>query len=70
MPQETILITSPLEDEQVARIRAAVPPHVEVVHDADLLPRPRFIADHIVVPLHLKSRVHGGAATIFNGRPR
>lgn len=46
MPQETILITSPLEDEQVARIRAAVPPHVEVVHDADLLPRPRFVADH------------------------
>lgn len=27
-------------------------------------------ANNVVVPLHLKSRVHGGAATLFNGRPR
>jgi glyoxylate/hydroxypyruvate reductase A len=41
-----ILIASPLEDEHVARIRAAGGDRVEVVHEAALLPTPRYIADH------------------------
>ena len=41
-----ILISSPLEDEHVARIRAAGGDRVEVIHEADLLPTPRYVADH------------------------
>ncbi len=41
-----ILISSPLEDEHVARIRREGGGRVEVVHEADLLPKPRYVADH------------------------
>lgn len=41
-----ILVSSPLEDEHVARIRAAGGDRVEVIHEPDLLPKPRYIADH------------------------
>ncbi len=40
-----ILIASPLEPEQVARI-AAAPGRIEVVFEPDLLPQPRYVADH------------------------
>ena len=43
---ETVFITSPLEHEQIARIRAHAPAGVEVLYDPTLLPEPRFVADH------------------------
>ncbi len=42
----SIFVTSPLEVDYVNRIRAAVPPAVEVIHEADLLPPTRYVADH------------------------
>lgn len=45
-PIETILITSPLEAEHVARIRAVGGPRVEVLYEPALLPPTRYIADH------------------------
>mgnify|MGYP006204890213 CR=1 FL=1 len=39
-------ISTPLEDALVARIRAAVRARVEIVHEPDLLPPQRYIADH------------------------
>lgn len=44
-----VLIASPLESEYVDRIRA-VDPRIEVVHDPDLLPRPRYVSDHTGPP--------------------
>lgn len=41
-----ILVSSPLEDEHVARIRREGGARVEVVHEPDLLPKPRYVADH------------------------
>jgi phosphoglycerate dehydrogenase-like enzyme len=41
-----LLIASPLEEEQVARIRACAPDRVEVLFEPALLPRPRYVADH------------------------
>ena len=41
-----IFIASPLESEQVERIRAVDPERLEVVHDPGLLPRKRYEADH------------------------
>jgi len=49
----TILIASPLEDEHVARIRAFDPDRFEVIHEPDLLAKPRYVADHHGVPLTL-----------------
>lgn len=40
-----ILIASPLEPEQVERI-AAAPGRIEVVFEPELLPQPRYVADH------------------------
>jgi lactate dehydrogenase-like 2-hydroxyacid dehydrogenase len=45
-----ILISSPLEDEHVARIRSAAGNRVQVVHEPDLLPTPRYVADHKGAP--------------------
>jgi phosphoglycerate dehydrogenase-like enzyme len=45
MPETTILISSPLEAEQVARI-AAADSGLRVLFAPELLPRPRFTADH------------------------
>lgn len=39
-------ISTPLEDEQVARIRAAAAGRVDIVHEPELLPPQRYIADH------------------------
>jgi len=39
-------ISTPLEEEQVARIRAAAAGDVEVIHEPDLLPPTRYVADH------------------------
>jgi phosphoglycerate dehydrogenase-like enzyme len=50
MGRQTIFISSPLEDQHVARIRAA---HLDVtvLHEPDLLPPIRYIADHKGVPM-------------------
>jgi glyoxylate/hydroxypyruvate reductase len=45
-----VLIASPLEPEHVERIRA-VDPRIEVLHDPELLPRPRYVADHVGAPI-------------------
>jgi phosphoglycerate dehydrogenase-like enzyme len=45
-----VLIASPLEPEHIERIRA-VDPRIEVLHDADLLPRPRYVSDHTGQPM-------------------
>ncbi len=45
-----IFITSPLEPEHVARIRAIDPARVEVVYEPDLLPPIRYIADLVGHP--------------------
>ena len=41
-----ILIASPLEDEQVARIRDRGGDRVKVIHEPGLLAKPRYVADH------------------------
>jgi glyoxylate/hydroxypyruvate reductase A len=41
-----VLIASPLEPEQVARIAAAAPGQIEVIYEPELLPVPRYVADH------------------------
>ncbi len=40
-----VLIASPLEPEQVERIRLA-DPRIRLLHDPALIPRPRYVADH------------------------
>ena len=46
MPDRVVvLIASPLEVEHVDRVRA-VDPRIDVLHDPDLLPRPRYRSDH------------------------
>lgn len=45
-----VLIASPLEPEYIDRIRA-VDPRIEVLHDPDLLARPRYAADHTGPPM-------------------
>jgi glyoxylate/hydroxypyruvate reductase len=45
-----VLIASPLEPEHVDRIRA-VDPRIEVLHDPELLPRTRYVADHMGAPM-------------------
>jgi phosphoglycerate dehydrogenase-like enzyme len=41
-----VLIATPLEADQVERIRAFAPGRVEVLFEPELLPVPRYIADH------------------------
>jgi len=48
--QLVVLIASPLEPEHVDRIRA-VDPRIELLHDPDLLPRPRYVSDHAGPPM-------------------
>ena len=48
-----ILIASPLESEHVERIAAAAPGQVEVIYAPDLLPVPRYVADHTGRPRDL-----------------
>jgi phosphoglycerate dehydrogenase-like enzyme len=40
-----VLIASPLEPEHIERI-GRVDPRIELLHDADLLPQPRYVSDH------------------------
>jgi phosphoglycerate dehydrogenase-like enzyme len=42
----SILIASPLEPEPVERIAAAAPGRIAVVYEPELLPVPRYVADH------------------------
>jgi glyoxylate/hydroxypyruvate reductase A len=44
-----VLIASPLEPEHIARIKS-VDSRIELLHDADLLPRPRYVSDHTGEP--------------------
>jgi len=44
-----VMIACPLEPEHVDRIRA-VDPRIELLHDPDLVPRPRYVADHAGSP--------------------
>ena len=51
MPEPiVVLIAAPFEPEHVERIRA-VDARIELLHDPDLLPRPRYISDHAGAPL-------------------
>lgn len=43
--QITVLITSPLEQDQIDRI-AAVDPRIRLLHDPSLIPTSRYVADH------------------------
>jgi phosphoglycerate dehydrogenase-like enzyme len=45
LPQHIVFITSPLEAEHVETIRAANP-EIRVLYEPDLLPIPRYVADH------------------------
>jgi glyoxylate/hydroxypyruvate reductase A len=45
-----VMIACPLEPEHIDRIRA-VDPRIELLHDADLVPRPRYVADHAGSPM-------------------
>jgi phosphoglycerate dehydrogenase-like enzyme len=45
-PPLTVLIASPLEPTLVERIAAAAPGRIRVLFDSDLLPAPRYAADH------------------------
>ncbi len=45
-----VLIASPLERAHVERIRDAEPERVELLHEPDLLPRVRYVADHKGAP--------------------
>lgn len=48
--KSTIVIASPLEDEHVNRIKAFYPDRFNVVHDSELLAKPRYVADHNGAP--------------------
>ena len=49
-PDDLVLITSYLEPEHVARIRAAADP-VPVIYEPTLIPAPRYASDHLGHPL-------------------
>src|SRR3982074_3343258 len=42
----SVVIASPLEPELVARIRDVDRKHLRVLHEPELIPRPRYAADH------------------------
>ncbi len=46
MPAETVFIATPLDEATARRIAAEAPAGVEVIFEPDLLPPPRFAADH------------------------
>lgn len=50
-----VLISSPLEADHVARIRETLGSRAAVIHEADLLPTPRYIADHKGAPRSVTS---------------
>jgi glyoxylate/hydroxypyruvate reductase len=51
MPERlVVMVAAPVELEHVDRIRA-VDPRIEVLHDASLLPTPRYVSDHVGSPM-------------------
>jgi phosphoglycerate dehydrogenase-like enzyme len=46
----TIVIGAPFEPELAQRIEAAMPGRLRVLHEPDLLPVPRYVADHHGIP--------------------
>jgi phosphoglycerate dehydrogenase-like enzyme len=42
----TLMIASPLEESFVSQIRAAAPSRVRVIHEPELMPPTRYVADH------------------------
>ena len=50
MSKLRILITSPLAPADVERIRQVAPDRLEVIYEPDLLPRTRYVADHVGRP--------------------
>ena len=46
----TILISSPLEEEHIERIRRHAPERFTVIHEPGLLGTPRYVADHVGRP--------------------
>lgn len=46
----TIVIASPFEPELVERVRAAEPRRTRVIYEPDLVPTPKFTADHFGTP--------------------
>ena len=50
MSKLRIFITSPLEAENIERIRQLAPDRLEVVHEPDLLPPIRYVCDHVGHP--------------------
>ena len=61
----TILIASPLEGEFVDRIRAFDPDRFEVICEADLLAKPRYVADHNGAPRTLTPEQHRRWSTLL-----
>ncbi len=51
MPEAlVVMIACPLEREHIDRIRA-VDSRIQILYDADVLPRPRYVADHAGAPM-------------------
>ena len=48
-----VVIGAPLEAEHAATIAAALPGRLRVLHEPDLLPVPRYVADHNGIPRSL-----------------
>src|SRR5262249_49723605 len=66
-----IFITSPLERENVERIRAVDPAGVDVVYEPDLLPPTRYVGDHVGAPFkrtEQQQRRWRGAPAAAGGR--
>jgi phosphoglycerate dehydrogenase-like enzyme len=63
----TILIASPLEEEFVDRIRAFDPDRFEVIHEPDLLAKPRYVADHNGAPRTLTSEQQSRWLALLKG---
>ena len=45
-PDHTIFLTSPLEEANIARLRAVAPERVRVIYEPELMPELRYVADH------------------------
>src|SRR6185295_19287849 len=45
-----VFVTTPLEEEHVASLRAVAPDRVELIAEPDLWPKLRYVADHNGVP--------------------
>jgi phosphoglycerate dehydrogenase-like enzyme len=48
--KQTVMITSPLEAENVARLRAVDPARLDIIHEPELLPPTRYEGDHKGIP--------------------